>query len=60
MHALLDELGSAASAALVQSFALDGAPPAAVFVPSPRADLQCNAAMQLAKRLGRNRVVVAR
>lgn len=59
MHALLDELGSAASAALAQSFALDGAPPAAAFVPSPRADLQCNAAMQLAKRLGRNPADVA-
>ncbi len=59
MHALLDELGSAASAALVQSFALDGAPPAAAFVASPRADLQCNAAMQLAKRVGRNPADVA-
>ncbi len=59
MHALLDELASAASAALVQSFALDGAPPAAAFVPSPRADLQCNAAMQLARRLGRNPADVA-
>jgi len=59
MHALLDELGVAAAAALTHSFALEGAPPAAVFVPSPRADLQCNAAMQLAKRLGRNPADVA-
>lgn len=59
MHALLEELGSAASAALAQSFPSDGPAPAAAFVPSPRADLQCNAAMQLAKRLGRNPADVA-
>lgn len=59
MHALLEELGSAASAALVQSFGIEGAPPVTAFVPSPRADLQCNAAMQLAKRLGRNPADVA-
>ena len=53
MHALLEELGSAAAAALVQSFGAEGIPASVVFEPSPRADAQCNAAMQLAKALKR-------
>jgi len=51
MHALLEELGSAASAALVEAFGAEGVPPTLVFEPSPRADVQCTAAMQLAKAL---------
>ena len=51
MHALLEELGTAASAALVQAFGAEGIPPSLVFEPSPRADVQCTAAMQLAKGL---------
>jgi arginyl-tRNA synthetase len=51
MHALLEELGTAASAALVQAFGAEGIPPSLVFEPSPRADVQCTAAMQLAKAL---------
>jgi len=51
MHALLEELGSAASAALVKAFGAEGVPPTLVFEPSPRADVQCTAAMQLAKAL---------
>lgn len=51
MHALLEELGSAASAALVEAFGAEGVPPSLVFEPSPRADVQCTAAMQLARGL---------
>lgn len=51
MHALLEELGTAASAALVEAFGAEGIPPSLVFEPSPRADVQCTAAMQLAKGL---------
>ncbi len=51
MHALLEELGTAASAALVEAFGAEGIPPSLVFEPSPRADVQCTAAMQLAKAL---------
>ena len=51
MHALLDELGSAAAAALVKAFGAEHIPATLVFEPSPRADVQCTAAMQLAKAL---------
>lgn len=51
MHALLEELGSAASAALVKALGAEGIPASLVFEPSPRADVQCTAAMQLAKAL---------
>ena len=51
MHALLEELGTAASAALVKTFGAEGIPAVLVFEPSPRADVQCTAAMQLAKAL---------
>lgn len=53
MHALLEELGAASSAALVAAFGPEGIPPSLVFEPSPRADVQCTAAMQLAKALRR-------
>ena len=51
MHALLEELGTAASAALVNTFGAEGIPAVLVFEPSPRADVQCTAAMQLARAL---------
>jgi arginyl-tRNA synthetase len=59
MHALLEELGSAAAAALVKEFGAEKALPPIVFEPSPRADVQCATAMRLGKSLGRAPLDVA-
>jgi arginyl-tRNA synthetase len=59
MHALLDELGSAATAALVKEFGAEKLSAPVVFEPSPRADVQCATAMRLGKSLGRAPLDVA-
>jgi arginyl-tRNA synthetase len=59
MHALLEELGSAASAALVKEFGAEKLSAPVVFEPSPRADVQCATAMRLGKSLGRAPLDVA-
>ena len=50
---LLDSLGALGAAALREAFGADGVPAHVVFEPSQRADLQCAAAMQLARALKR-------